>query len=266
MDLYYRKYGQGPPLIILHGLYGDSSNWVTIARKLEKSFTVYLPDMRNHGNSFHSQKHDYLAMSSDIARFTEMISADRVSFLGHSMGGKAAMTFALQNPERVAALIVADISPFSRSGLQDSIPRFHRKVLDTIIYTDISSYTARSQVEKAVSEKIGDAGTTSFLLKNLQRGDDGRFRWKLNARALSDNLGLLMGSVQADTGSPVTGFPVLFIRGGDSGYLPESHFPEIGRLFPAAEFKTLEGTGHWLHAEKPDEFTEIVKLFLGGAY
>ena len=266
MDLYYRKYGQGPPLIILHGLYGDSSNWITIARHLEKKYTVYVPDMRNHGRSPHSTAHDYISMSNDINEFSAKRSLQKISLLGHSMGGKTAMTFSVLNPEKVAALIIADITPFSRSDQGDTIPRFHQKVLDTLLNTDISSYSERASIEKIITEKIGDARTTAFLLKNLYRAENGSYRWRLNARSLYDNLNELMGPIPADVTSEVTGFPVLFIKGSDSGYLPGSHFPDISNLFPAAEFKIIEGAGHWLHAEKPDEFTESVQAFLEGNY
>ena len=246
MDLFYREYGQGPPLLILHGLYGDSSNWVTVARNLGKKFTVYVPDMRNHGNSPHSRVHDYLAMSNDITEFIETKSLSRVSLLGHSMGGKVAMTFSVNNPDKVAALIIADISPFSRDDQSDTIPRFHQKVLDALLNTDLSSYAGRAEIETAISDITGDSRTASFLLKNLYRKENRMYGWRLNARALYDNLDTLMGSVPADITRAVTGFPVLFIRGGDSGYLPESHFTDITRLFPAAEFKTIHGAGHWL--------------------
>ncbi|MFO7575823.1 MAG: alpha/beta fold hydrolase [Bacteroidales bacterium] len=266
MDLFYRKYGEGPPLIILHGLYGDSSNWVTIARHLEKNYTVFVPDMRNHGNSPHSQVHDYMAMSSDIAEFIEKKSMSKVSLLGHSMGGKTAMTFSAKNPDKVASLIIADISPFIRSDQSDKIPRFHQKVLGTLLNTDISSYSGRAEIEEIIAEMIGDTRTASFLLKNLYRMENGRYGWRLNARSLYDNLNKLMGTIPADISRTVTGFPVLFIKGSESGYLPESHFPMITDLFPAAEFKIIEGAGHWLHAEKPEEFSETVLSFLEGGY
>jgi pimeloyl-ACP methyl ester carboxylesterase len=266
MDLFYRKYGEGPPLIILHGLYGDSSNWVSIARHLGRNYTVFVPDMRNHGNSPHSQVHNYRVMSSDIIEFTEKKSLPKVSLLGHSMGGKTAMTFSVMNPEKVAALIIADISPFSRNNQSDRIPRFHRKVLDALLNTDISSYKGRAEIEKKMAEIIGDERTAAFLLKNLYRMKNGSYGWRLNARSLYDNLEQLMGSIPSDIYNMVTGFPVLFIKGSDSEYMPESHFPDITNLFPAAEFKIIEGAGHWLHAEKPKEFTETVMSFLEGGY
>jgi esterase len=266
MDLFYREYGEGPPLIILHGLYGDSSNWVTIARHLGKNYTVFVPDMRNHGKSPHSGVHDYMAMSTDITEFAEKRSLPKISILGHSMGGKTAMTFSVMNPEKVAALIIADISPFSRSDQSDTIPRFHQKVLETLLNTDISSYSGRGEIEKIISEIIGDRRTASFLLKNLYRAENGSYDWRLNARSLYDNLDKLMGSIPADISNKVTGFPVLFIKGSESGYLPESHFNAISGLFPAAEFRIIEGAGHWLHAEKPEEFTQTVKNFLEGGY
>ncbi|MBE0673044.1 MAG: alpha/beta fold hydrolase [Bacteroidales bacterium] len=267
MQLFYRKLGSGPPMVILHGLYGSSDNWVSIARRLAVRYTVFIPDMRNHGESPHSHLHDYEHMCSDIEEFTTRHVGSKFILLGHSMGGKVAMTFALRHPDDLAALIVADISPLARSSEQTSIARSHEKILNALLDHEITLLPDRQSVEKRLSTETGDARVASFLMKNLRRNENGSFSWKLNAAALFSNLDKLMAGIPATEGNcQATGFPVMFIRGGFSEYLPDSHFSAISDMFPAAIFKTIEGTGHWLHAEKPDEFTDSVMKFLDGSY
>jgi esterase len=268
MKLFYRKMGEGPPVIILHGLYGSSDNWVSIARELSDSYTIYIPDQRNHGKSPHSIHHDYNAMTADLEELIHDIIKDKVALLGHSMGGKVAVNFAMRNPDRVASLIVADISPFSRYPDDLAIIESHEKILKTLLYTDLSGAASRKDAEDIVMEKIPDKRVTSFLLKNITRDKSGKFKWKLNASALNNNIDKLMAglTISEDVSEEVTGFPVLFIRGGESEYLPESHQKDISGLFPAAEYITISDTGHWLHADKPVEFTAIVRDFLAGTY
>ena len=139
MKLFFRKMGEGPPVIILHGLYGSSDNWITIARALSDSYTIYIPDQRNHGKSPHSSRHDYIEMTADIEELVQENIGGKFILLGHSMGGKVAINFALKHPERIASLIVADISPFSRYPDDLAIVESHEKILKTLLYTDISS-------------------------------------------------------------------------------------------------------------------------------
>ncbi|MDX9928881.1 MAG: alpha/beta fold hydrolase [Bacteroidales bacterium] len=268
MKLFFRKYGKGPPLVILHGLYGSSDNWIPIAARLSDEYTVLLPDQRNHGSSPHSALHDYIYLSSDIEEFAEKNIDGPFILLGHSMGGKAAMTFALRHPELLNALIVADISPFTRSDDQSAIARSHNNILEALLKTDLSAFSSRAAIEKEISSYIGDEKVTSFIMKNLQREGKDKFAWKLNAAALCDNIDKLMETIPfSNSGeSMAVGFPVLFIRAGRSNYLPESHIPDIARIFPTATFRTIEGAGHWLHAEEPAKFTQMVKDFLGGDY
>jgi esterase len=268
MRLAFRKYGDGPPMVILHGLYGSADNWVTFAKGLKNSYTIFIPDQRNHGNSPHSNMHDYNHMCADLEEFAAANVGSSFILLGHSMGGKTAMTFAFRNPSMLFSLIVADISPFNRHNEGNSIARSHEKILKTLLSTDITSYKSRSQVEKLFEKSIGDERVSKFLLKNLDRAPAGQFTWKLNVAAIYNNLDSLMAGIPVEDidNQQITGFPALFLRGGDSNYLPESHFPGIMKLFPAATIKTIGGTGHWLHAEKPDEFLKIVKNFLEGDY
>jgi len=262
MELFYRKTGSGPPLIVLHGLYGSSDNWMTVAGLLSSKYSVYIPDLRNHGQSPHHPDHNYTVMCNDMGEFFDRHIRGKCILLGHSMGGKLAVTFAALHPERIAAMIVADISPFHSPGRQDSITSFHRKVLDAMPEATNATTTSRGVAEKLLAERIGDIKVASFLMKNLVRNQTGGFRWKLNIQALSQNLESIMDRAPVPEKANITGFPVLFVRGGDSGYLPESHFPEIEKVFPAAGFITIGGTGHWLHAEKPGEFAKVIIDFL----
>lgn len=268
MKLFFRKMGEGPPVIILHGLYGSSDNWITIARALSDSYTIYIPDQRNHGKSPHSSRHDYIEMTADIEELVQENIGGKFILLGHSMGGKVAINFALKHPERIASLIVADISPFSRYPDDLAIVESHEKILKTLLYTDISSAASRKGAEDMVLEKIIDKRTGGFLLKNIARDKSGKFRWTINAPAIYNNIEKLMSglTIPDDLTGGMTGFPVLFIRGGESEYLPDSHKADISKLFPAAEFITIAGTGHWLHADKPAEFVQIVRDFLSGTY
>lgn len=268
MKLFFRKMGEGPAVIILHGLYGSSDNWVSIARELSSDYSIYIPDQRNHGKSPHSSHHDYTDITTDIEEMIQENINGKVALLGHSMGGKVAINFAIRHPERITSLIVADISPFRRYPDDISIVESHEKILKTLLYTDISSASSRNDAEEMVMKEIPDKRVAGFLLKNITRDKSGKFIWKLNASALYNNIDNLMAglTITEEISGGITGFPVLFIRGGDSDYLPDTHRMDILKLFPAAEFITIPDTGHWLHADKPEEFVGIVKKFLGGTY
>jgi esterase len=268
MKLFCRILGEGPPVVILHGLYGSSDNWMTIARNLSKTYTVFLPDQRNHGRSPHSMWHDYTEMTTDLEELVNEYITGKFVLLGHSMGGKTAISFALQHPTLLDSLIIADISPFSRHPEDYKIEESHLKILNLLLYTDIESANTREEAEQRVLAGLDDKRVAAFLLKSIYRNDSGKFAWRINARAIFNNLAKLMAglTLPESAASGVTGFPVLFIRGANSGYLPESHFAEIRTLFPAAEIHTIPETGHWLHAEKPDVFTAVVREFLEGNY
>lgn len=264
MKLFYRSYGFGPPLIILHGLYGSSDNWVTIAKKLSEFFTVILPDQRNHGQSPHNDVNTYSSMSDDLSELATDLKLSKFFLAGHSMGGKTAIAFALRWPERLNGLLIADITPFVNETEKENIRSDHFKILTTILSVDTEGISSRSEIEKKIAEKLDDENVRGFILKNLKRDEDNRFRWKLNARALLDNLDLIMEGIDPATwiSQQISGFPVIFLRGERSGYIPESHFPEIKRVFPAAEFVTIPGAGHWIHADAPDDVIKQIKRLL----
>jgi esterase len=263
MELFYRKYGSGPVLIILHGLFGSSDNWNSIAKKLQDKCTVILPDLRNHGMSPHSDTHDYESMSNDVHELAEKLSPGKFFLAGHSMGGKTAMRVALKWPGMLNGLVVADISPF-RTGSADSEYKMHKSILETMLSLDLSQVSTRDQAEKMLIEKGFDGRITAFILKNLHRKGS-VFEWRINAASLMTNLDEIISPLDRSKADSlrVTGFPVLFLKGERSGYLPESDYNDIMRIFPAAEFKKISNAGHWLHADNQDEVVKSLRDFIG---
>ena len=258
MKLFCRRYGEGPPLIILHGLYGSSDNWVTIAKKISKSYTVYLPDLRNHGASPHSEVHDYDSMSDDLLEMASEKGLNRFFLAGHSMGGKTAVRFTMKWPEMIMGLLVADISPFETKSETSGPYREHTAILNALRDVNITGAVSRTEIEKMLEGSIKSIRVRDFLLKNIRRNDDGSFDWKINHIALFNNLDKITGSAISSSGviAPITGFPVIFLKGEESEYLPEEHFGRILSLFPAAEFRIIRNAGHWLHADNPDAVSE----------
>jgi pimeloyl-ACP methyl ester carboxylesterase len=264
MKLFCRKYGNGPPLVILHGLYGSSDNWVTIAKKLGNSFTVYLPDQRNHGQSPHSQIHDYDSMRDDLFELAGDLNLKKFFLAGHSMGGKTAISFALKWPEMLNGLLIADISPFTNETGRQSIYIQHFTILNAILSFDLDKIWTRREAGNVLLEKIPSVKVRELILKNLQRTADNNFAWKLNAQSILKNLDKIMEGVerQTDFSQQIIGFPVIFLKGGDSDYIPAVDFRDIRNVFPAAEIIEIPGAGHWIHVDKPDEVVKNLKNLL----
>lgn len=264
MRLFYRKYGNGPPLIILHGLLGSSDNWVTIARAISNRLTVILPDQRNHGLSPHSDVHDYESMSNDIKELADDLKLDRFILAGHSMGGKTAVSFACKWPERLNGLLIADISPFKTESQTSETDR-HLSILRVVLSIDPAGITSRGEAESILSGRIADERTRGLILKNLVRNSDNSFSWKINAFSLLHNFNKIIEAIVPEniTGNPITGFPVIFLKGEKSEYLPEKDFFEILNIFPAAEFITIPSAGHWLHVDNPEAVKKCLLGFSG---
>lgn len=264
MKLFYRTYGNGPPLIILHGLYGSSDNWGTIAKKLSDSFTVFLPDQRNHGQSPHSEIHDYDSMRDDLFELVNDLGLKKFFVAGHSMGGKTAISFALKWPERLNGLLIADISPFTyESGLKSEYSQ-HSEILNAMLSFDLKGISVRTEAESLLKKKISSEKIRGLVLKNLQRMPDNTFTWKLNVDSLFNNLNRIMEGIkrQTDYNQQITGFPVIFLKGGDSDYIPMKDFKDILHVFPAAEIIEIPGAGHWIQVDKPDEVVNYIKRLL----
>ena len=263
MELFYRKEGEGNPLVIIHGLYGSSDNWLSVAKRLSDNFTVFMPDQRNHGRSPHSADNSYEAMKNDLTEFLDKHHIGEATLLGHSMGGKVAMYFAADYPERVKKLIVADIAPKDYLAM-DKISQFHlhRNILMAMQEIDFNIARSREMVDDLLSEKIDDPRIRQFLLKNLVRDKTAkRLKWRINAEVLYNYLDEIVSGVNkhwfADR-IPVTAYPVVFIRGENSEYVLPEDEPLIKEIYPDARIISIPGAGHWLHAEQPELFVKAV--------
>ncbi len=266
MKLFYRKTGSGQPMIIVHGLYGSSDNWQGIARSLSDRFEIWLPDLRNHGRSPHDDRHNYELIRDDLKLFMDDAGIGKAVMLGHSMGGKAVMCFAQHHPDRIESMIVADIAPRSYKDLYRQMNPNHHDILQAMKGVRLAGAETRRDVDRMLEPAIRSARVRSFLMKNLERGDDGRFRWTLNLDVLIRELENIMDGVNANCfnpESPLTGFPALFIRGEKSPYIADEDMETIEKIFPSARLVTIPGAGHWLHAEKPGAFAEAVRDFAG---
>lgn len=267
MKLFYRKYGNGPYLIILHALYGSSDNWITIAKNISHRFTVILPDLRNHGRSPHSQIHDYPSMCEDVHELADDLNLGKFFLAGHSMGGKTAIHFALKYPERLEGLMIVDISPFKNERTSRKFSASHLAILNSITGINLSEIATREEAEVLLLEKIESGRIRGLIMKNLYRDEDNRFRWRLNAHSLLMNLENIMEGIDRKEvlKMQVTGFPVMILKGERSEYLQEDDFQDIQKLFPAAEFITVPGAGHWINADRPDIVVDsLLKLAQSG--
>jgi esterase len=254
MKLFCRQFGNGQPVVILHGLFGLSDNWVTFGRRLSEHYRVLIPDLRNHGQSPHSNVFDFPSLENDLAELIEEYGLTKIILIGHSLGGKTSMFFTLHHPELVMKLVVADIS------LRKSPPnREHQQLLNTMMAVDFTAAASRSDVEKQLEPLIKSLKLRQFLLKNVYWRDRHSLDWRLNLKAINENLLSVFEGVDI---SGVYNGPVLFIRGGLSEYILDSDFPGLKMKFPGAEMKTIANASHWVHADAPGEFFGLVKNFL----
>jgi pimeloyl-ACP methyl ester carboxylesterase len=252
MKLFFREYGNGQPLIILHGLFGSSDNWLPQAKLLSSNYKVYLVDQRNHGQSPHNDAFDYDAMVNDLHEFIEEHKLVNPVILGHSMGGKAAMNFALTHPEKLEKLIVVDIAPRAYN-LE------HYTIVEGLQALPLHTITSRTEADEALSKYVPEFDTRQFLLKNLQRKTEGGFLWKINLPVIAEKL----GNVGVDLlKSGTFDKPTLFVRGDRSNYIKDDDRNRIKEIFPNSSLITMD-TGHWVQAEKPQEFVQIVTQWLG---
>jgi len=252
MKLFFRKVGQGDPLIILHGLFGSSDNWHTLSKTFAETHTVYVIDQRNHGQSPHSDDFNYRLLTEDLFEFMQQESLEKVNLIGHSMGGKAAMNFAVKYPQRVSKLMIVDIVPKQYKMRYDNI-------LSGMKALQPQTLTSRKEAEEKLLPYVPDPAERQFILKNLDRSPEGGFRWKVNLKSLDahmDELGIAMEFTGTFDG------PTLFLTGTGSNYFMPGDDVAVRRYFPRATFKTLD-TGHWVQAEKPEEFAAVALEFFG---
>jgi esterase len=254
MKLHYKTFGQGDPIIILHGLFGTLDNWQTIAKTLAENHSVYIVDQRNHGRSPHTDAMDYPSMAEDLKSFMESHWIYRSHIIGHSMGGKTAMQFALEHPDMVESLVVVDIAP-------KHYPGGHKEIFDALTALDLNSIDSRQEAEDFLQTRIPDFAVRQFLLKNLSRTKEGVYHWKMNLPVLYKHYAQILGPTLSDHSFDGE---TLFIKGGNSPYIQDEDLPDIRELFPRARVETVEGAGHWVHAEAPDAFVETVRKFIEG--
>jgi esterase len=252
MQLHFQSYGLGAPLIILHGLFGSLENWHSISRSLAADFQVFAVDQRNHGRSPHADEMSYQLMAEDLKEFLAAQHLGSVNLLGHSMGGKTAMVFALSYPDLVEKLVVLDMAP-------RTYPPQHLEILKALLSLDLRSFKSRTEIESELAPSIPDPAVRQFLLKNLKRDSAGDFNWQMNLAAIEASYGRLNEAISSQRSFDK---PTLFIRGERSDYIRDEDMPSIRNLFPRVEFCEIAGAGHWVHADKPEAFLRKVREFL----
>lgn len=251
MQLHFRAYGNGTPLIILHGVFGSADNWQSLGKEFSQKFKVYLVDLRNHGKSPHSEEFDYNVMTDDILELMLSENIDRAHILGHSMGGKVAMNFAARYTDRIEKLVIVDIAP-------RYYPPHHEKIFRGFRSLKLEDIKSRQEADEQMAYTISDFGVRQFLLKNLTREGD-RFTWKLNLDVIernAENIGAALEEEDWFNGH------VLFLAGGNSDYILPEDEQGIRQHFPNARIEVVSCAGHWVHAEQPKTLARKVMEFL----
>ncbi|MEX2311930.1 MAG: alpha/beta fold hydrolase [Rhodospirillales bacterium] len=244
--------GSGTLVLILHGLFGHKRNWQTIQKRLADDARIVNVDLRNHGDSPWDDVMTYPAMAEDIAGLIDTLGSGPAIVVGHSMGGKAAMTLALTDPERVRGLMVIDIAPVTYD-------HEYQPYIDAMRHVPLAELERRSEAEKYMQDVIPDASVRAFLLQNLGQTDQG-FVWQFNLDAIQDHLPDIL-DFPDNTKGPYEG-PALFLRGGKSDFVLDQHHARIDSLFPMATHDTIAGAGHWVHAEEPDQMIRHIRNFI----
>jgi len=252
MKLNYRTIGEGEPLVILHGVFGSSDNWQTVGKILAEFFKIYLVDLRNHGKSPHSEVFTLDSMAKDVVELLDDEHLEKAHLIGHSMGGKVGMNLAIAFPERINRLIVVDIAP-------KYYPPHHQQIFQGFDAINLTTLTTRKEADEQMAKVISNPGVRQFILKNLDRDENGLFRWKLNlpvVRQEMDSIGIGLDERLVFNGT------TLFIRGDKSDYIQDSDFSLIQTHFPNSTISTVSNAGHWVHAEQPQPLADLVINFL----
>jgi len=253
VDLVVSETGAGPPLVILHGLFGSRRNWTSVASVLGRHHRVVTVDLRNHGESPWDERMDYPALAEDVAVLIDSVAGGMASVCGHSMGGKVAMTLALTAPERIDRLVVVDIPPAASRGTSIDLVRAMRAV-------PLVECSRRADVAAALAATVPDPAIRSFLAQSVTVRPEG-LAWSVNLAVIERGFETILGFPDLAAGNAFTK-PTLFIAGGRSEYLRPEHHDAITRLFPAAMIETIANAGHWVHAEAPGPFLDVVSRFL----
>ena len=251
MQLFHKEFGSGKPLVILHGLFGFSDNWQSHAKYLSSYYRVILFDLRNHGRSSWSDNHTYENMALDVAESLDHLSIDKACFIGHSMGGKVLMHMGLNHGSYIDKMIVVDMGT-------KSYPMHHQDVIKAIQSVNIENVTARSQVNEMLKPLLSSEGLRQFLLKNLYWKEKGVLAWRMNVKTLVESMQEILSVLP----SGEVLHESLFIRGGLSNYILDEDVDLIQNQFPNSDLLTIEGAGHWVHAEASEAFIKSTLSFL----
>jgi len=251
--MFSRIYGNGQPLIIIHGLFGMSDNWNSLGKIFSKNYNVHLVDLRNHGRSFHDEIFTFEAISKDLKNYITHHNLEKPIILGHSLGGKVAMHFCFKNKSLVSKLIVVDIAPKTYNI------DFHRNILSTLIDLQLNTFKSRNEIDLALSSSIKDSAIRFFLMKNIYRNASGFFAWRFNIKVLLNKIeniqdaNFLIGTINT---------PTLFIKGTKSDYITKEDELLIQNHFNNVIIKEIQNSGHWVHAEQTNLFNKEVLNFL----
>ncbi len=252
-ELNFKKFGEGEPVIILHGLFGMLDNWQTFGRMLSEDYEVYLVDQRNHGSSPHTDEHNYKSMAEDLKEWMEDQDLESAHIIGHSMGGKTALTFALMYPELARSVVSIDMGVKKYEGS-------HERFFSAMFSLPIDEIQSRSEAEEHLRKQVPENAIRMFLMKNIDRNPEGGYRWKFNLQQLYDDYEGILDAIDIDAQYDKD---VLIVGGEKSGYVKPDDYEGIRHFFPKAEITSLN-TGHWVHAEKPKELLELIRNFLAG--
>ncbi len=265
MKLNYKVFGEGQPVIILHGLYGSSDNWLHIGKQLSDKNKVFLVDQRNHGNSPHSEKHNYDLLKNDLFEFIETHNIINPIIIGHSMGGKTAMFFAIEYYIIMKQLIVIDISPLSYSLKNKNRLNFefHQTIINSLLSLNIEKYNSRKDADHELTKYIDSLPLRQFLIKNLKRQKD-KFFWKINLQAIKSNVNEIMKGFDNNevNNIKIKNLPVLFIKGEKSNYIMQEDIKAIHKIFQNLTIKEINNAGHWLHVDQPKELLKFIREFI----
>lgn len=252
MELFYRDLGAGEPLLIMHGLFGSSDNWLSQAQALSVNYRVIIPDLRDHGNSPHSESLRYPLMAADVLGLIDRLGLVKPHLLGHSMGGKVVLQCAAMNAAALGKFIVADIAP-------RRYPVMHREILDALLSLNLDSFRQRREAEAALARSLTNDAVRMFLLKNLSRDEEGNFRWKINLPLIDRDIEHIGDEISFPDEIQN---PILLIHGARSPYVMADDIARYRSVFSSIQVKTLPGSGHWVHADEPDAFLAAVQSFL----
>ncbi|WP_416304983.1 alpha/beta fold hydrolase [Neptunicella sp. SCSIO 80796] len=249
--LNFQEKGAGEAIVLLHGLLGSLDNLGMVTRGIESSLRVIAVDLPDHGQSYFSEQFSYAEYANAVLQLLDHLGIDRCHLVGHSMGGKVAMQLALNHPQRVTKLVVADIAPVA-------YPAHHTAIFAGLNNVDLATISNRNDADNALAKHISEAGVRQFLLKSLQQTEQG-WQWRFNLPLLQRDYALISAGIDS---SQTFEQPTLFIKGTESDYIQAEHRESIQRLFPNAKAQLMQGCGHWLHAEKPQQFNRILLNFI----